>query len=93
MIERLEHVVRAVAEWLIVARLTATEIECAVTVGSETSRLKTGTFVRAVAEWLVFGAAAGAPKVGFTSFERNLIRPFLGDHRFIRHADSLGKLD
>jgi hypothetical protein len=88
----LEHVVRAITKWLVVARLAAAKIERAVTVGDETFRLEAGTLVGAVTERLIIGPTAGAPKIGFASLERDLIRPFLGHHRFIRHADPLDRL-
>lgn len=80
-----QHVVRAVAERLIVGGLAAAQIEYATSVGHEAQWLQARILVGAVAERLLRRATAPAIEVGLSFLEVDLIGTFLGDYWIVSH--------
>lgn len=85
---RSQHVVHAVAEWRVICRLAATQIERPAflrdeAVGKEARDLMRGV----VTEGLPLRPSARAPEIGPPGFERHLKRALLGADRLVRHDD------
>ena len=85
----LKLLMTAIAECPVLAVLAAAEIHRAGRLGFIRGGRKTSTFVRAIAKWLTFTLTTGAPVVGFTGFDFDRIRAFLGNRGLI-HGRTFG---
>lgn len=61
-------VMAAITEWSAAGFFAAAQVSCFGFFCGECNGLEASSLVRAVTEWLVLAAAAGAPVVGFSSF-------------------------